>query len=93
MSCGGTISTMAASLKNNARSRRKDYYKKFDEDAKFIPKKSSVKTKEESKKKLAKIRKRLVNEDNIAKKWQIITISVFLIFTIYLLFYFEDLFM
>ena len=91
MSSGGTISAMVASIKNNTRAKRKNYFKKYDEDAQRIFKQPSVKSKKESLKRLAIIRKRLIKENVIEMKWRIITISVFLIFFMAFIYFFKDL--
>lgn len=91
MSAGGSISAMVASIKNNARPRRKDNYKKYEEDSKFIVKQSTVKSELDSLKSLAKTRKRLINENRAIRKLRIITLSIFFIFSIAFIYYYKDL--
>ncbi len=91
MSFGGSASAMIASIKFNTRAKRKNYFKKHKEDANRILKKSSVKDEEESLRRLARIRKRLIKENILERKWRIISLSVFIIFSIAFVYFYKDL--
>ena len=91
MSFGGSVSAMAASLKNNARAKRKTY---FDRNTKNSKKgalqRNALLDKKATPEQLAKIKKEITNENRKERTKLLVTIGILAIIMIAALIFFNN---